>query len=112
MKLSIHFLPIFAVTLMGVVFLSLSPSVTRSQQTQNPSSNSYPTEEKASFVNSCARNNDAQFRAICECTFNKIQQTYSYTEYQNIRQQLENGENLPERVVRMIRECRNNPNSD
>ncbi|NEO25940.1 MAG: hypothetical protein F6K03_03330 [Kamptonema sp. SIO4C4] len=98
--------------LVGTAILGFIPLTLSQPQPSQPSRNNYPAQEKASFVDSCAQENDARFRAICECTFNQIQDTYSYEEYQNILQQLRNGDDLPEAVVEMIRDCRAEVNSN
>ncbi|MDB9312776.1 hypothetical protein PN462_06660 [Spirulina sp. CS-785/01] len=102
MKLSSLCLMLVGTAILGSVPLTLTLSQTQPTQP----SNNYPSQEKTSFINSCTQENDGRFRAICECTFNQIQDTYSYEEYQNILQQLRNGDDLPEAVVEMIRDCR------
>ncbi|MGB0560614.1 MAG: hypothetical protein ACPGVO_02270 [Spirulinaceae cyanobacterium] len=69
-------------------------------------SQNYPTGERQNFVNSCAYGRGNQVRAICACTYEKIKARYSYSEYQNIRQRIRNGSQLPAPVLKMIEDCR------
>ncbi|NEO85223.1 MAG: hypothetical protein F6J87_13380 [Spirulina sp. SIO3F2] len=66
----------------------------------------YPTNERQSFVESCANLRGSEVRAICACTFEKIKARYSYEEYRSIRQRIDNGSQLPAPVVKMIEDCR------
>ncbi|MEM8641015.1 MAG: hypothetical protein AAGG51_19710 [Cyanobacteria bacterium P01_G01_bin.54] len=69
-------------------------------------SQNYPAGERQNFIESCAYSRGNQVRAICACTYEKIKARYDYSEYQNIRQRIRSGSQLPAPVLKMIEDCR------
>jgi hypothetical protein len=93
----------FLITLISAIAIAI-PALSSAQTTSNAPS--YPTQERASFINSCAYGRGAEVRAVGECTYRRITQKYSYEEYRTIYRRVEQGSALPETIVAMIRDCR------
>ncbi|MEA5421022.1 hypothetical protein VB712_17490 [Spirulina sp. CCNP1310] len=99
--------PTFLLMLLaGVAIALIHPQLTTAQTTTEATAASYPASERESFVNSCASGRGAEVRSVCACTYQKITQRYNYEQYQEIYRQVDNGQDLPESIRLMIRDCR------
>ncbi len=96
--------------LTGVAIALIYPQLTPAQTTTEPTAASYPASERESFVKSCATGRGAEVRSVCACTYQKITQRYNYEQYQEIYRQVDNGQDLPESIRLMIRNCRQETN--
>lgn len=91
------------IPLISAIAIALSPL---SQAQTSSNAVSYPSTERSSFINSCAYGRGADVREVCECTYRRITQKYTYEEYRTIYRRVEQGSALPETIVAMIRDCR------
>lgn len=96
--------------LRSFLFTSLC-SLTFLSTSINAQKSFYPPEFIKSYVDRCTASRGLAVQAVCECIIRKIQDKYTYEEFETINNQIEATGKIPSNIVEDITTCQANPNS-
>ncbi len=92
-------------SVIGLSLLSLTTTGTRAQ------AQGYTSEIINNFINSCTAGRGRIVENICTCYIRKIQQEYTFSEFQQVNRNIAAGRRPPETLIEIQQSCQANPNS-
>ena len=99
-------LVIVVIIIIAVVAGNLSTTLTDTPTPSDTDSHGYPTDVKTSFVDKCQLNAIGKsYQGYCECTFNYIEEKFSYVQYKQMQDDYDATKTLPQGIAEAGASC-------